>query len=433
MFEGWFITAGILGGLPAAEAGDVPVTFTRGGQATLVAVVPMQVSSQVVLRTFERCWTEPAAVQGGGSTIQIPEVERTVVFSVTPIDDENRAVGEVVAYPGPTSRWERNPVLIHTIEPPTWFRQWAEATGTRLYPADRRQLHRRKRPVKAEESELLILGRSSAGEGPEDVLKLADEENLNVLVLEAAWFGPSSRTTITVKPENTDGALAHLKPQHWNTPPQFNRRAGPWPGLTNRRAWVWFDELPMVEQIGPLSAKRRIVLSYLPWTQQLGRNDVADDLLEAIIRATADPHGDTITLSRLCMLHPQRLDLDDEKTVEERPVLSAAMQIGPFSAGYDLAVVDVRGTDEPPSELLQTLKQWEVVFDAQRPLLILGDDSLLDRWSWLSRQFDKPRAKPAGVIWLKNDTLGPGMAEQVRIMLALSQNGVPLTELAKEK
>ncbi len=433
MFAGWFITAGMIGGLLAAEADDVPITFTRGGRAATVSIMAKQHPPRVVLRTFERCWTEPTAVLESASTIQVPEVERPVVFSVTPVDEEHREIGQVVAYPGPTIRWERNPVLIHTIDPPAWFRQWAEATDTQLHPTDRRQLHRRKRPVKSEESELLVLGQKAAGDEPADVFKLADEANLNVLVLEAAWFGTAQRANITLTPANMDGPLGPLQTQQWHKPPRFTRCNEAWPGLTNRRAWVRFDDLPMVEQVGPLQTEHRIILSYLPWLRQLGRNDVADNLLEAVIRATADPKCEPITLRRISLLHPRQLDVDDDKTAKERPVLTAAIKHGTPVMGHDLAVIDVRGPDAPPYALLQTLKTREAAFDESHPLLILGDDPLLEQWLWLSRQNSKPRSEPSGVIWLKDDTLGPDTAEQIRLMLALSQNGVPLKELAKEK
>ncbi len=188
----------------------------------------------------------------------------------------------------------------------------------------------------------------------------------------------------------------------------------------------------MVEQIGSLQTEHKIVLSYLPWIQQLGRNDVDDDLLEAVIRATADPKCEPITLRRILLLHPQQIDGDDEKTAKERPVLTAALKIKTPVTGHELVVVDVRGPDAPPHDLLQTLKLRESAIDTNHPLLILGDDPILEQWLWLSRHIGKPRSEPSGVIWLKDDTLGPGTAEQIRIMLALSQNGVPLTEL-KEK
>ena len=66
-------------------------------------------------------------------------------------------------------------------------------------------------------------------------------------------------------------------------------------------------------------------------------------------------------------------------------------------------------------------------------LLILGDDKMLDEWEWLKLDRAKKQIGAAGVQWLPDDELPPSKENQIRLMLTLTELGVPLAPPDQEE
>ena len=141
----------------------------------------------------------------------------------------------------------------------------------------------------SEKPGLLILGRKAAGSDSVVACRLAAEHKINVLVLDADWFGRNEMASreMVLLPKHMTGALADLQTQNWSLPPTFRRRAL---RILNRQTWIAGPECPLVEEIrcpqrGAESL--RMVFSYLPWQQQLGRAEMADALFLRTLTETA--------------------------------------------------------------------------------------------------------------------------------------------------
>ena len=213
---------------------------------------------------------------------------------------------------------------------------------------------------------LLILGRASAGKGWADVAKLAGVKNVKiivkswadmaklagmknvtVIVLDADWFGDSAGP-VDVSPAQMRDWLADIARQRWPAPLKFSSHRRPWPGIVNRWAWIADDAgLPLVEQVqrffapegaspfdkfGNPNFYRQVILSYLPWEQQLGRCEVADATFLTMLAASAKAgvisfdsyHGYVVTVWPVA-LQPSGVDwMLRGKVVlpsKERPIL----------------------------------------------------------------------------------------------------------------
>ena len=131
--------------------------------------------------------------------------------------------------------------------------------------------------------------------------------------------------------------------------------------VMNRQTWIAGPEHPLVEEIrGPRKGMDawHTAFSYLPWQEQLGRAEAADELFLRLLKETAKGAKDRPALDgRWCLLYPAAKEIN----VAERPVLAAAMKsvetdVGPQSESPKIRgyVLDLRGKTPPPSDLLET-------------------------------------------------------------------------------
>ena len=206
--------------------------------------------------------------------------------------------------------------------------------------------------------------------------------------------------------------------------------------LCNRRMWIGWPGRPLVEEAGDILSSHRVVLSYVPWAEQIGRREEADETLVALLVASSQPPA---VAERILRRARVAFPSADELKSDERPVLARIAEMPdpyvrihrPFPS---VAVLDVRGGPVPSEGPRNLLAAFE---PGSTPVLILGDDPLLDRLKWLrlnrSKKSVVERAGQPHVEWLPDDALPPSAEAQVRLMEALTEFGVRLVVPSKEE
>jgi len=436
------------GGLRAEEP---PVVFARSGCRVTVPANggPSAAVGQVALVAYRRQWAGPVRAADGAAHFVAPEVRVPTVFRLVPAQDHQTTLAELVVYPDQPVSWEQKALLVCAAAP-DWFDTWCDAVGL---PVEKLKGPKALEPGSWPERNrpaLLVLGRKAAGKGPAEVCSLAARHKASVLVLEADWFGRTGRPSreVAVAPKQLAGALTDWQGQQWALAPAFRRYSLPWPGLSNRETWVAGPEYPLVEEIRSRKQDAeglRVVLSYLPWQEQLGRREVADQLF---LRLLAE--GVRGTSRRRPINGRWRLLWPAAKDVEagERPVLAAALESAKTASLDDAVpsaganpgevrayVLDLRGKGPPPGlfEPDGVLKGIEARIGAKAPLLILGDDSGLDAWKWLEADHRRRRSSRTGVVWWPDSSLPPSVGFRLRLMQLFTEWDIPLEHASRER
>jgi hypothetical protein len=442
--------------LPADEPSTV---FAHSGQE-LTLSLEGEISPRdgaVLLSAYGRSWGEAARMEGGRVQLVAPSVRSPVVFRLVFVGAKGAVVGELVVYPEGWVSWdkdERLPQVKETqfvaVNAPAWFESWADAVGLAVEEMPGAESLASRHWRTPEKPSLLILGRKAAGAGPTDTAKLAALYRSNVLVLEADWFGKPvpDIEAIEIHPKHARAALADLQSQNWALPASFRGSAEPWPDILNRRSWIDGGEYPAVEEIRTgekRSESLRIVLSYLPWQDQLGRCEVADELLLRVLSETAQGVKEVERWDgRWCLLYPAVEKIKKDrcpvlaaalKSVEEKSDTSTATPAGARRCGVRGYVLDLRGSTAPENLLdeLDVERAVEPRIRESVPLLILGDSPLLDSWRWLKRDRQKSQSLRPGVIWWPDSTLPPSLSGELRLMGLLTEWDVFLGEHPGEK
>lgn len=413
---------------PAAPR--VPVTFARSGREVRVQVPQLPLLSEAMaLRAYGRIWVK-AVAQNQKSVVSAeflaPEVRVPTVFSVAPVNRAEFVFAEVVVYPDRDVEWDKE-ITLYSCGAPEWFNQWAAATGLPVKQIALADLASAKlAPADEKAKSLLILGSAAAGKDLADVTKLAGDQKVNVLVLDADWFGDAAGP-VSIAPAQMLGGLAQMAKQNWPQPLTFTSHRQPWGGIANRWAWI-VDEhgLPLVEQAayapeGMFAGDPLPVLcSYLPWATLLGREEIADQTFLEMLKAGArvTPRSPMMALGRVW---PEKFN------ASQRPVLATAMKGQDRRLG-GVFILDIRGDGFPPDDEWNSGQSWEL-----RDLLILGDDKKLDESKWLKLDRAKKTSKREGVVWLSDDELPASRDNQIRLMLKLTELGVPLATPEPEK
>jgi hypothetical protein len=414
----------------SSQANEVPVVFARSGQKTALPVGG-DPGRPVALSAFGQRWGEPVTVKNSAAEFAAPKVRVPVVFRLSPAQDSNVVLAEVVVYPDRPAHWDKDMQLV-AVGIPDWFDTWSEAVGLPV------QKFKELAPLNAgnwrmlEKPGLLILGRRAAGDGLAAILRLAAEYAMSVLVLETDWFGRNETASrdMVLSPKHMAGALADLQTQNWSLPPTFCQRVL---RISNRQTWIAGPEYPLVEEIrSPLLGTKalRIVLSYLPWQEQLGRTEMADELFLRLLKETAKGAPGRPPLdSRWRLLYPAIKEIK----ADQRPVLATALK----SAKTDEAescevranVLDLRGKTPPPSDFFEgtgIIKTIEARIGPRSPLLILGDNPVLDTWKWLKLDRAGHRSLRPGILWWPDNALPPSMDSQLRLMQLLTEWNISL-------
>ncbi|HET6430376.1 MAG TPA: hypothetical protein VFJ30_18320 [Phycisphaerae bacterium] len=407
-----------------AARADGPVTFARSGKPARVEIAA-GVAGDVVLTALGRQWTDPAPAEQGVARISVPKVRAVTVFDVVAAVGQKK-VGELVAWPDRDVAWGGRAAIIAAGEP-KWFRQWADAVGlpVQWLEGDDAQKWHSTRPG-GRSPALVVLGHGAAGHTPAPLLRPDGDAPPNVLVLNAWWFGAleprGAIPFVWVTPASLTGPLSDMRGENWPKPLVFGLLGTPWPAVCNRRAWIEGNKGPLVEEVWAGASPRRVVLSYLRWEQRLGRDESADRLLLAVLSAAAVPPSDAPD-ARVVLPTGQKLD------AEARPVLAAATAVGgkiPRRRSAPVLVVDLRGHAPPPPGAAGRLESLQRIVHAGSPLLILGDDPLLDGCQWLQIDRRGQRLAAAHVTWLADDDLPPAAPDRITLMQTLTAMNVSL-------
>ncbi len=405
----------------AVHAGQ-PIIFARSG-ATISIPVPSDKHPlrSVVLQAYGRIWTSQGVLDERTVRIEAPTVRVPTVFRLAPPYEGHRTLGHVVVYPKAGVAWDKE-IALNATGAPEWFNQWARATGLPVKHLTEQGFRNHVRKSKVKRS-LLVIGRKYAGKKFADVLAVAKKYEMSILVLDASWFGSKSGK-FTVGPKQMVCELAVIAKQKWPEPVAFSSSRLPWSGISNRRAWITSkDGRPLVEEIANMTQSWKVVVSYLPWAEQLGRCEAADNTFRSVLSAAAEP-ARKLPQRMSDILYPSQKVLKESQ--EHRPVLTAASEA--WDSIKDIPsrvyIIDLRGRTSPPPEFGKTLK-WLANRDGKSPpLLVLGDDPLLDKWKWAKIDRKQRASKRSGVLWLPDDALPPSEITQIKLMLKLTELGV---------
>ena len=421
---------------------QVPIILARSGSKAVVTMAPINLPSmELDLRAYGRVWaTRMARNQKDAFLVEfeVPAVRVPTVFSVTPALLQNTELAQVVAYPDRDIAWDKK-IVLYSCETPAWFDQWAAATGLPSKAIKPAELSTAKLGQVGEDTKmLLILGRSAAGGDPADMVKLAKEIAVNILVLDADWFGDAAGPVAVGGGQMRGDLLAITGKQMWAGMLEFHSHRQPCGTIANR--WLWIpdrDGLPLVEAIAvvgtPLTATHPVVLNYLPWAEQLGRSESADATLLAILSAAAKAATQEVVGHPLEFIYPKKSELNGK----DRPVLSAVRSVEPVprddrKPDYNppiYCILDLRGKERiqhPEGDLSAICRSSIGGRQALSTLIILGDDPMLDEWKWLKLDRAKKTVNRADVVWLSDDDLPPSKESRIRLMLKLTELGVPL-------
>ncbi|MGD9126939.1 MAG: hypothetical protein PVH19_06130, partial [Planctomycetia bacterium] len=264
---------------PQNQTQPQKVFFARSGQRVTIP-------GAVQLRYLNA--TLPVVSHRGVPMFTIPKLRAPCVLGA--YNDSGKLVREFVAYPEKITTIGPEPeqtFLAEMVDPPDWFLQWSEAT---------RLFEKKKTPdspdAEEEKPRLLILGPEATGHSTDVVRGLLKEKGLKTaLVFNPRWSGPDSK-----KPKRFDLAkakgplLENYQALGDLSPLVFSQIQTPSPKIMNRIAWLRpvKDELPYVEELLTTERKYRILVSYIPWEEQLGRSDQMDHLLRHLLVKAAE-------------------------------------------------------------------------------------------------------------------------------------------------
>ena len=442
----WLVSAS-----STSQAAELPVVFARSGQKIAVSVGDdhRKALGGAVLWAYGHAWGKPVKEKDGAVEFTAPEVRVPVVFQVVSVNGEaaGRINPQLIIYPerriDPDEKslwtWDKHTQLA-AVGTPVWFDTWAKAMGLPLQKLKNRKTFDAGNWRMSEEPGLLVVGREAAGIGPATACRLVGEHKINVLVLDADWFRNNNTfRKIAILPKHTAGALADLQTQQWALPPVFCQHVV---RILNRQTWLAGPEHPLVEELrSPEKGVEslRTVFSYLPWPEQLGRSEMADQLLLRLLKETAKGADKRSPLDgRWFLLYPAAKEIK----ADERPVLAAAMKSAATDVGAETEsrkirayVLDLRGKTAPPSDLFDgtgAMKAIEARIGVQSPLLILGDNPILDTWKWLELDRPNHRSPRPGVLWCSDSPLPPSTDSQLRLMQLFTEWNIPLDDIPQE-
>jgi hypothetical protein len=380
-----------------------------------------------------------------GQTFTLPSVRAPLVLKG--YDRSGREVTELVVYPQEYKVWGREgvrPIRVRCQDAPAWFEQWADATG-RVETTGARGTQ----PL------VLVLGKDAAGGGPRCVLAVMERHRADVGAGAGSGLVRSGRNRNRTRCEldALSGPFSEeLELLGDRSPLRFSTRHQPALALVNRRPCLGVKgELPLVEEL-VMDGSRRVLVSYLPWQQRLGRSEQADILFSAIIERlvhVASEPQEPLPDAGLNLVWPRPADVVES----ERPILYALLE-REQPVARTLHVADLRGEPIPVAKRSELIRALE-----HRPLLVLGTDPMLtakgsgvllgqgcalgvawwpngangvgSRFRATTNHMGSgcPKTTPdpfPDVFWIEDDRLPPDEGGRYRLMVELTRLGVRL-------
>lgn len=370
----------------------------------------------VVLRTLGRNWTDPIAVEKETFEIVLPKPRVALRFDVVTSDAPEQPLAQIVVYPmGHRLAWNEKIPLYVDADAPAWFHEWLTAVGV---PAT---VIKSGSVIPHEKPGLFVIGRTAAGKTAEELAERRKQWQCPVLVLDAEWFSEANPEKVPVAgpPDQFGHALKRLNQYSWPRTLEFQNVAGPWLGVANRFVWIDGPSSPLVERIHT-AGKGQLVLSYLSWPQQLGL-ETADSILITILNEAARQDAGVPQLGReFVLLWPPA----ESVTSKSRPVLFTALRERGTVSSADMvreerrspvSILDLRGPSLAESEAAMLPP---VAPDAD--WIVLGGD----RSVTIPQEMNEGHPVKDCIVRLTDDALPSNRRQQVRLMQALSDQGV---------
>lgn len=418
------VTVALLAGRAVAQ--EMPIRFATS-EAKVTVRLPEGTEGPVVLRALGRNWTEPAAVRNGSVEFTVPTVRVPLAFDVVTAEAKRSLVRLVVYPPKYKSAWDEKVPLYVDADAPAWLTEWAAAAGLPV-----KTVKLGTSPVGAdrppENGGLLIVGQGGAGKASGELVERQAQWQINVLVLEASWFGARNEDEFRVgkERERFGHGLAVLKQNTWPQELAFRGAAGPWPGVANR--WVWLDgpSSPLVEEVRT-SQKGRLVFNYIPWPQQLGV-ETADAVFLAILNEAArrDTAEKRLDRSFVVVWPPV-----EQITATSRPVLAACLREN-LARRTELGVAEraaVRILDLCGPALSSNEAAGLPEISQMEDWIVLGSDPEVVVPPPAEATESGAEVKKQRVRRVEEDALPQGTRSQVRLMQILTDEGVFIGQL----
>lgn len=355
----------------ALKAEELPIVFAHSGQRATIPVGGKDKGGSITLWAFGQQWGKSIEIKNGAVEVIAPDVRVPIVFRVMP-DGGKDILIEFVVYPDARIIWDKDTQLI-AIAVPEWFRSWSEAVGLPVQNFKELELLGNGTWRHTGKQALLILGDQAVQKDLADMFRLADQYKSNVLVLESDWWkrNESSTTDFILSSKSCMGPLADLEEAKWGVSPRFHQKSL---SLLNRQSWIAGPEHPFVEEIRDLKPGievLRTVFNYLPWQEQLGRSEAADQLFLRLLSETAKGAPGRLPLyGRWHLVYPTVEDIESN----QHPVLAAALtsQISEIDDGLNpreiqAYVLDIRGKAMPPADFFDT-PQIKAIEAASAPI-----------------------------------------------------------------
>jgi len=408
-----FVTLMLVTACVSPNSGELPFFyFASGVEATIAIGTPD--GDEIILSAFGNVITNGLMVEGGKVRFRVPDVRARTILDLRNRRRPNALVAQIAAYPRDRRMWGDEQIDVYTLGVPSWFPQWATAVGIEITECPSVVTLRRRVSNNATHR-LIVLGRNSDLDHPQDGLALGVDCLANVVVLDATWYEKRIQEPVVLQIGEIPIPLQKLGRWSWRDLPKFSYCWRPRLVWMNRATVARDEQLTLMELYLQPEEPNILLASYIPWVQKIGRGDGADAIFSALLRETA----------RATLTEPFSRELMIYSGVEQwpdlrRPVLTCAKRVGDGNAPADaVQVVDLRGeiTARQINRLSGSTEGW--------PLLILGDDPILRS----IRKLPKPGTKlapSARIIWLSADELPASATDQETLMRVLTKYQVPL-------
>ncbi|GJM24863.1 MAG: hypothetical protein DHS20C16_12780 [Phycisphaerae bacterium] len=399
------------------EVGAPTVGYFASGDTAIVSIDSPD-GGEIAVGGLDDQHIETLVVKNGKVRFQVPRIRSRTVFDLRNRRQASAIIAQVVAYPCGQRMWSDEKIEICALGAPQWFLQWASVVGIELSVYQSVESLVRS-SSKVDGDRLVLLGDESGVDDPVACLEIAQRCSANILVLDATWFEKNDGKSATLKIEHLPDAFKRLEEWNWRELPRFITSWRPQLFWSNRAVIAKTDDRVLIEMYMKPGLPNFVVGSFVPWAEQIGKSDVADAFLAALMLSTSRAKP-VESLSGRLVVHPDATRWPDKN----RPVLSNAMSVESLRQPAKMIhVVDVRGTQETSLSAKQINQVLDLANDQY--VLVLGDDPVLEFVRGLPQRDGKP-AKQSDTMWMTADSLPAKPADQEALMRVLTSLTLPM-------